>query len=79
MKSFTKSALTLGAVITLGSALAGCQSIDNMVHGRSPCAPAVASNPCAAKNPCAPKANPCAPAAVSNPCAAQNPCAATPH
>ncbi len=70
MKSFTKSALTLGAVITLGSALAGCQSIDNMVHGRSPCAPAVASNPCAAKNPCAPKANPCA---------AQNPCAATPH
>ncbi len=70
MKSFAKSALTLGAVIALGGSLSACQSVDNMLHGRNPCAPAVASNPCAAKNPCKPKANPCA---------AQNPCAAAPH
>lgn len=68
MRSFSKSALTLGAVVMLGSSLAACQSVNNMLHGRSPCAPA-ASNPCAAKSPCKPK----------NPCAASNPCAAAPR
>ena len=71
MKSFKKSALTLGAVVALGGALTACQSVNNMIHGRSPCAPAAMANPCAAK------ANPCA--AKANPCAAQNPCAATPR
>lgn len=81
MKTFTKAALRLGAAVTLTSGLAACASVNNMMHGRNPCAPAAAANPCAAKNPCKAK-NPCAaanPCAAKNPCAPKNPCAAAPH
>lgn len=57
MRPFTKSALTLGAAVVLSGSLASCQSLNNMIHGRSPCA--ATANPCAPKNPCKPK-NPCA-------------------
>lgn len=85
MKSFSKTALTLGAAIVVGGALAAPSFAQN-AHTRAPCKPLPARstpsprNPCGAKSPCAAK-NPCAPAKkpraakAPNPCAAKNPCA----
>ena len=82
MKSFSKAALTLGAAIAIGGALA-TPSFAKETNG-APCKPAPTRSTCAPKHPCGAKKagtakNPCA--AAKNPCAAkpQNPCAAKPQ
>ncbi len=83
MKSFSKAALTLGAAIAIGGALATpvfAKGAGNV----NPCKPAPTRSTCSPKSPCGAKKaaaakNPCA--AAKNPCAAkpQNPCAAKPQ
>ena len=75
MKSFSKAALTLGAAIAIGGALA-TPSFAKAAGNGAPCKPAPTRSTCSPKSPCSAKEA----HAAKNPCAAgKNPCAAKPH